>query len=424
MSLEKFVIWGIGERGKVLTEVLEETQIIAYIDMDKTKQGKFYCNHPIISIEEYQEKFSDYFIIVTPNDEDPILNELHKRNIKGCFRMSQLPSEMQGYGDKKFLNKIEIPVVDDGNNVIWGTTLYSYLIYNKIIDMGYKNVYLFTQEENEKVRIIREKLQCKFISKINREKDNIILTTAEEKVKQHFERGITDLFDVSDLLPQYYNRELENFHNIHRGERCFIVATGPSLREIDLSILSEHKEICFSFNRIFNIDEKLWKPNYYLFTDRIGMKQYWEEIASYDVAEKFLGDSYWKDADFKGNIHVVHNVTGHSFDEYPRFSENIERKVYGYSTVTYAAIQLAVYMGFSTIYLLGVDCNYTRNSNKNYFFKDKKEDNFNHHENRMIMAYKAARKYADSHGIKILNATRGGMLEEFERVNFDDIFNS
>ena len=40
----------------------------------------------------------------------------------------------------------------------------------------------------------------------------------------------------------------------------------------------------------------------------------------------------------------------------------------------------------------------------------------------MIIAYRKAKKYADAHGVKILNASRGGMLEEFERVNFDDIF--
>lgn len=40
----------------------------------------------------------------------------------------------------------------------------------------------------------------------------------------------------------------------------------------------------------------------------------------------------------------------------------------------------------------------------------------------MSLAYKAARKYADAHGIKIYNATRGGKLEVFERVDFDSLF--
>ena len=40
----------------------------------------------------------------------------------------------------------------------------------------------------------------------------------------------------------------------------------------------------------------------------------------------------------------------------------------------------------------------------------------------MDIAYDYARKYADSNGIKIYNATRGGCLEAFQRVNFDSLF--
>jgi hypothetical protein len=42
--------------------------------------------------------------------------------------------------------------------------------------------------------------------------------------------------------------------------------------------------------------------------------------------------------------------------------------------------------------------------------------------NKMSKAYATAKKYADNKEIKIYNATRGGHLEEFERINFDDIF--
>ena len=51
MGNEKFVIWGIGERGKIITEFLEDSQILAYIDTDISKQGMDYLNHPIISFE-------------------------------------------------------------------------------------------------------------------------------------------------------------------------------------------------------------------------------------------------------------------------------------------------------------------------------------------------------------------------------------
>ncbi len=39
-----------------------------------------------------------------------------------------------------------------------------------------------------------------------------------------------------------------------------------------------------------------------------------------------------------------------------------------------------------------------------------------------LEGYKSAGNYADIHGIKIYNATRGGKLEVFERVNFDSLF--
>ncbi|MBQ4379398.1 MAG: hypothetical protein II821_09430 [Treponema sp.] len=37
-------------------------------------------------------------------------------------------------------------------------------------------------------------------------------------------------------------------------------------------------------------------------------------------------------------------------------------------------------------------------------------------------AFFAAKRYADEHGVRILNATRGGKIEVFERVDFDSLF--
>lgn len=56
------------------------------------------------------------------------------------------------------------------------------------------------------------------------------------------------------------------------------------------------------------------------------------------------------------------------------------------------------------------------------FYNEKSSDNLNHYEDRMILAYESAKKYVDSHNISIYNATRGGMLEVFERVDFDSLF--
>lgn len=419
----RFVIWGAGKRGKLITYFLKQSQIIAYIDSDKKKQRTWYLGYPIISFEEYRAKFQEHFIIVTPVDEGPILNELREYNINKYFRMSHLPSEMQGYGDMNFLDNMDVTLHEDGKNIILGLTLYSCLLYKRIAENGCENIFMYAGKECERAKLIENTFHYKFAASINRENDNLIATTPERDDDDLYKNfKVTDYFDVSDMYLKYYNPKLELFHNIHCGKSCFIVATGPSLREADLKVLADNQAICFGVNRIFNVDANFWKPQYYIFADRAGMEQYWEQIMSYEVDKKFLGDSYWKETDYQGDIYTMHTVTEHSFNVLPKFSERIENKVYAYGTVTYVAIQLAMYMGFSKIILLGVDCNYVKGSTSNYFFQEHSEDHSCHNENHMITAYKVAKEYAETKGVKILNATRGGMLEVFERINFDDIF--
>ena len=40
----------------------------------------------------------------------------------------------------------------------------------------------------------------------------------------------------------------------------------------------------------------------------------------------------------------------------------------------------------------------------------------------MLVSYMTAKVYADTHDIRILNASRGGSLEVFDRIDFDKIF--
>ena len=41
---------------------------------------------------------------------------------------------------------------------------------------------------------------------------------------------------------------------------------------------------------------------------------------------------------------------------------------------------------------------------------------------KALLAYKSTREYCDKNNIKISNATRGGKLEVFDRVDFDKLF--
>lgn len=73
----------------------------------------------------------------------------------------------------------------------------------------------------------------------------------------------TYLFSVKQyLLNRSTCHQLKKFKNIHKGQRCFIIGTGPSLTVEDLELLKD--EICFGSNRIFEIYPRTsWRPTYY-----------------------------------------------------------------------------------------------------------------------------------------------------------------
>ena len=79
-------------------------------------------------------------------------------------------------------------------------------------------------------------------------------------------------------------------------------------------------------------------------------------------------------------------------------------------------------MGFSEIYLMGVDCNYNLPDSKKYFVDhgirgpEQKLGGL-----RMIKDFEVIKQYEDKWGIKIYNASRGGMLEVFPRVELDKV---
>lgn len=241
-------------------------------------------------------------------------------------------------------------------------------------------------------------------------------------------RSIFNLNKFSRVIGINKNSQYEQLKlikNKHNGQRCFIVATGPSLTTADLELLKE--EVTLSMNSICLVfDETDWRPTYYGIQDVGVFNLLQPSIEKYDIQYKFISNSISKQKQVsKGYFVFPLNLLNHMIfhKKYKtKFSDDAFKVIYDGYSITYSMIQLAVYMGFSEIYLLGVDCNYSLNSPqhfKDYGYRETSSEAVI----RMISAYKEAKKFAERNQIKIYNATRGGMLEVFERVNLDDILN-
>lgn len=221
----------------------------------------------------------------------------------------------------------------------------------------------------------------------------------------------------------------------HKGERCFIVGTGPSLKIEDLKKL--RGEITFAPNRIFELFDKTdWRPTFYMCQDHMIINKFCDEIKSIDSKISFLPVDHINQ--FSGDKYRFFVLKEKQY--YPGmapFSDDIHKYIGQGYTVTYGAIQMAMYMGFSQIYLLGIDHNYNviRDAKGRPVKQSDSKANYSQGISEFMptqnlprieestIAYDTAEKVSRRKGVRIYNATRGGKLEAFERVNFDNIIN-
>lgn len=241
------------------------------------------------------------------------------------------------------------------------------------------------------------------------------------------------------LLMRFEYRRFEYlFKDKHKKERCFIIGNAPSLRASDLDML--RNEITFGSNQCYLMFDKTdWRPSYYSIADPLMLKRLYDDIRlsikcpifyvcnSIMEMNTFQLDHayfYWLNYDVDWNPNI---------DAKPLFSENPSLTYWG-ASVTYDIFQLAVYMGFKEIYLLGIDYSYAVSVNKcgeiqfnsnqarDHFTNEYMKPTFLAETDTIIASYMKARQICEERGIKVYNATRGGKLEVFERTDFDRLF--
>lgn len=256
---------------------------------------------------------------------------------------------------------------------------------------------------------------------------------------------------ISSIKARYRYRSLERFEktragkklirfkNLHDGARCFFIGNGPSLRVEDLERLKNNGEITFGFNRIYNIfDNTDWRPDYYISQDYKMLAGCQDAVNSAGLTTKFIPiDLEWEHGiqikdklPFKMIWKPTKELTPSGF------SNDFPSGIYWGSTCMYTAAQIAVYMGFKEIYFIGVDHHFQISQNnkgeiivdntvKDYFcdkYNEDKQNLYIPNTETSTLAYIEMKNGCEKHGVKVYNATRGGKLEVFERVDFDKLF--
>ncbi|MYM55859.1 6-hydroxymethylpterin diphosphokinase MptE-like protein [Thalassovita mangrovi] len=239
-------------------------------------------------------------------------------------------------------------------------------------------------------------------------------------------------------------KDVRSLYQKHTGKRCFILGNGPSLNKIDMSKLES--EITFGVNSIFLMTRDTgFYPTYYVVEDNLVFRDNKDAIDAYEGPTMIMPDRYAKEMSTGDRCFVFqmdtsfYNKNKPEFYSIPHFNLSSEPNFFCGQSVTYINMQLAYYMGFSEVYLLGMDFSYskpdTHKQDGNHIHSHSDDPNHFHKDyfgkgktwkdprlGRVLRSYARARHEFETDGRVMANATPGGELELFPRVPFDKLF--
>ncbi|SRR5258706_5804999 len=253
-----------------------------------------------------------------------------------------------------------------------------------------------------------------------------------------------------DLLPDSLLSRNAKFKGIHRGERCFILGSGHSILTQDLTKLSG--EIVMTQNHFHaHNDIKTISPKYHVLVPKYQPKEYDGDWNTWlDTMEEKLPANtiFFLGTNTKYLVDKRANMASRSYYIKPGYwsylmtkgKVDISRLMMHVPTVITECIAIAIYMGFSEIYLTGFDLDQV--------IRLVDRDNVRFYGNSPITANESEKKYekewgasgydwfhmwaiwhqlnllkaeAEKRGAKIINVTNGGLLNMFERKQYADV---
>lgn len=250
---------------------------------------------------------------------------------------------------------------------------------------------------------------------------------------------ITEIFE--SLLFERKIQQIKELKNSRSG-RCFVIGNGPSLNQMDLDLMRNDFVIC-SNSFFLKFGDLNFKPNIITVEDHLVAEDNSEALGKLDGITKVFPIDLRHTLETSADTYFIelrrawNNRNGKNKESY-KFNVDTETFYWG-GTVLYMNLQLAAYLGFDEIYLIGVDLTYKipenaiikgsvitstsddpNHFNPTYFGKGKRW----HlpETERMQMSFTNAYEELKKSDIQLFNATVGGNLKDIPRVDYNSLF--
>lgn len=329
---------------------------------------------------------------------------------------------------------------------------------------------------HDELRLTYEELNIKFLYAIVINKHRVYFTSSYYiyslysiliKSKSYFKRLFNNhLYKNSYFLPKFLlkylgikelqkdraialkevisDEWLTKNKDLHKGKRCFILATGPSLNELDLSKLKD--EYTIGVNGIYKIAKEI-DLDYYIYVSNWYWKHHVNGMKSVSCKRRFL-PTWLKDeldSDVATSWINTFEPKYYSKLNYPLpvpsfFSQEVQNFFSAGGSVVFLGLQLAYHLGFEEVIIVGLDHTYKKDDYKNkkhggyvynttggdkaHFDSQYMREGVDVHVDLEAMenAYIISKSIYENNKKTILNASPGTMLDIFKKVDYESLF--
>ncbi len=147
---------------------------------------------------------------------------------------------------------------------------------------------------------------------------------------------------------------LDRFRDCHQGETLVLVCNGPSLNKTDFSLI--RRQTCMGLNKIhLGLKRFAFQPRYFVAINERVLRQSAKEIRSLNSI-RFIKDIGEGDPIPESALTYYIRPRTEA-----RFHTDLTRGFHEGYTVTFAALQIAYFMGFEKVVIVGMDHRYSYN---------------------------------------------------------------
>lgn len=234
------------------------------------------------------------------------------------------------------------------------------------------------------------------------------------------------------------------FKDINKGKRCFILGNGPSINTIDLEILKDEDIIVMS-NFYLHKDYEEINPKYHVivkvYDNLIPLE---DQIKWYiDMEKNVKCDAIFFNTDQysiikKENLFNKFNLNFISTAQRLNRQFDISKITKHHRTGALKCLEIAMYMGYEEIYLLGIELDTFCNKEYSYFFDrgNMKTKDININKGDEVKAnmtellynnwltytdFMEVSEYANKNNVKVYNLSKQSKIDMFERVDIGSV---